>query len=70
MRRKLLDAKTAEGFLDEVAQFLVHHVPGYEQFPVSTLDHMETVWLAIATNRKDFMKALDKLKATRKKRVV
>lgn len=67
MRRKLLDASTANKYLDAVAEFLCLRYPGYESLPTDTLDKMESIWLTIATNRKEFIEVLDKLKTPRKK---
>lgn len=56
-------------YLDAVAMFMIKHVPDYSELPKDSQDVLEHVWLAIGNNRKEFIKVLDSLKNTRKKRV-
>ena len=56
-------------YLDGVAEFMVKHVPDYADLPKDSQAVLEHVWLAIGNNRTEFIKVLDKLKKTRKKRV-
>lgn len=66
---KLPDTPEMEAYLNALAEFLHRHVPDYGNMPASALCGLENVWLAIAVNRADFIKVLDKLKLPRKKRV-
>jgi hypothetical protein len=56
-------------YLDAVAMFMIKHVTDYSDLPKDSQDVLEHVWLAIGNNRKEFIKVLDTLKNTRKKRV-
>lgn len=56
-------------YLDDVAQFLIKHVPDYVDLPPDALHALEHVWLAIGDNRMEFIAVLNKLRNKRKKRV-
>lgn len=56
-------------YLDEVAQFLMKHVPDYTELPEDSLHALEHIWIAIGDNRLEFISILNNLRKTRKKRV-
>jgi len=56
-------------YLDEVAQFLMKHVPDYTELPEDSLHALEHIWIAIGDNRMEFISILNNLRKTRKKRV-
>lgn len=56
-------------YLDEVAQFLIKHVPDYAELPADSLHALEHIWLSIGDNRMEFISILSNLRKTRKKRV-
>ena len=56
-------------YLDGIAEFLHKYVPDYTELAPEALASLEHIWLAISTNRVEFIKVLDKVKPTRKKRV-
>lgn len=56
-------------YLDEVAQFLIEHVPEYVELPPDSLHALEHIWIAIGDNRLEFISILNNLRKTRKKRV-
>jgi len=56
-------------YLDEVAQFLIAHVPDYTELPDASIRALEHVWLAIGDNRMEFISILNNLRKARKKRV-
>jgi hypothetical protein len=56
-------------YLDEVAQFLIKHVPDYVELPPESLRALEHIWVAIGDNRMEFISILNNLRKTRKKRV-
>jgi hypothetical protein len=56
-------------YLDEVAQFLIKHVPDYTELPDDSIRALEHVWLAIGDNRMEFISILNNLRKARKKRV-
>lgn len=56
-------------YLDDVAQFLVKHVPDYTELSAESLHELEHIWLAIGDNRMEFIAILSNLRKTRKKRV-
>lgn len=56
-------------YLDDVAQFLIEHVPDYTELPEDSLHALEHIWIAIGENRLKFISILNNLRKTRKKRV-
>ena len=56
-------------YLDDVAQFLIKHVPDYTELSEESLHELEHVWLAVGDNRMEFISILNNLRKTRKKRV-
>lgn len=56
-------------YLDEVAQFLMTHVPDYVELPADSINALEHIWLAIGENRMEFISILNKLRKARKKTV-
>lgn len=56
-------------YLDDVAEFLVKHVPDYMELPTDSLHALEHVWKAMGDNRMEFIAILNKLRPRRKKRV-
>ncbi len=56
-------------YLDEVAQFLMKHVPDYTELPEDSLHALQHIWIAIGDNRMEFISILNNLRKTRKKRV-
>lgn len=55
-------------YLDDVAQFLMRHVPDYTELSPEALHELEHIWLAIADNRMEFLDILNNLRKQRKKR--
>jgi hypothetical protein len=55
-------------YLDEVAQFLIKHVPDYTELPDDSIRALEHVWLAIGDNRMEFISILNNLRKARKKK--
>ncbi len=56
-------------YLDDVAQFLMKHVPDYTELPEDSLHALEHICIAIGDNRMEFISILNNLRKTRKKRV-
>jgi hypothetical protein len=56
-------------YLDEVAQFLIKHVPDYTELSEASLHELEHIWIAIGDNRMEFISILNNLRKARKKRV-
>ena len=56
-------------YLDDVAHFLINHVPDYTELSEESLHELEHIWLAIGDNRMEFISILNNLRKTRKKRV-
>jgi hypothetical protein len=56
-------------YLDNVAQFLIKHVPDYTELSEASLHELEHIWIAIGDNRMEFISILNNLRKTRKKRV-
>jgi hypothetical protein len=56
-------------YLDEVAQFLIKHVPDYTELSEASLHELEHIWIAIGENRMEFISILNNLRKARKKRV-
>lgn len=65
----LLMIEKKNKYLDDVAQFLIKHVPDYVELPEHSLHALEHIWLAIGDNRMEFISILNNLRQTRKKRV-
>lgn len=63
------DIDNKNKYLDDVASFLILHVPDYVTLPDDCLHALEHVWLAIADHRIEFISILNNLRKTRKKRV-
>jgi hypothetical protein len=55
-------------YLDEVAQFLIKHVPTYTELSEVSLRELEHIWIAIGDNRMEFISILNNLRKTRKKK--
>jgi hypothetical protein len=55
-------------YLDEVAQFLIKHVPDYTELSEASLHELEHIWIAIGDNRMEFISILNNLRKTRKKK--
>ncbi len=56
-------------YLDEVAQFLIKHVPDYTELSKESLHELEHIWISIGDNRMEFISILNNLRKPRKKRV-
>ena len=56
-------------YLDDVAQFLMKHVPEYTELPEDSIHALEHIWIAIGEHRMEFIAILNNLRKTRKKRV-
>lgn len=65
----LLMIELKDKYLDDVAQFLIKHVPDYVELPADSIHALEHIWIAIADNRTEFTAILNNLRKTRKKRV-
>jgi hypothetical protein len=66
MTAKDIDNKNK--YLDGVAKFIVKHVPDYTELPDDSKNALEHIWIALANNRVEFIRVLDNVKPTRKKR--
>ena len=56
-------------YLDDVALFLMKHVPDYAELPADSIHALEYIWIAIGDNRMEFISILNNLRKTRKKSV-
>lgn len=56
-------------YRDDLARFLIKHVPSYTNLSPETLSSMEEIWDAVGNNRSEFIAILNNLRKTRKKRV-
>jgi hypothetical protein len=62
------EVQKKDKYLDDVAQFLIKHVPDYVELSPEALHELEHIWLAIGENRMEFIGILNNLRKTRKKR--